>query len=509
MMRKVIAFAVAAALLIAVLPSGGVRAAGPTGAFQEMFDRAEALVNFAWVPSSRIDTWNENLYNGKTYFEAGEVVRGVPYTLFAYELGVRSGVTLQEYAALADKNYSVCHFCKAVWEMRSGPVYGSWCAPFICEILAGSFMDGGVPRYNSVGPLARDSHLTRRKVKATEILPGDVLYDKDWSHVVWVGSVTEKTVTVYEQTPPIAHALTLSLSDVTDDGYLIIRSYVYAYASRSNSFQHSGEHVPVYDAPREPTCTEDGLTAGSHCALCGQNIEMQMSIPALGHDRIFVESKECTETEDGWTVYHCAVCGEDERVCIQSPNCAAKQFTDTPIGMWYHDSVDFVKNRGCMKGVSETSFAPDAEMSRAMLVTVLWRYAGEPAGGKADFADVPDGQWYTKAVAWAAERGIVNGVGSGKFDPDGAVTRAQFATILHRYAESEGFAVDAAAALDFPDGAEVQNWAADALRWAVAKGLLNGSRHADGKDYLEPQASATRAQVAKILTQFVKNIAEA
>ena len=518
-MRKRLALILAAGLLIAALPSGGAQAetlpetrgAVPTGSFQEMQDRAEEIVSFEWIPSSRIDVWNENPYNGNMYFEAGEVVRGVPYTLFASELGFRSMVTLQEYKALADKNYSVTRFCKAVWEMRTGPVYGSCCATFLCEVLGGNFLrEDGLPRYSSVGPLARDSHMTSRKVKADEILPGDVLYDKDWSHIVWVGSVTEKTITVYEQTPPIARATTIPLSDVTEDGYLILRDHVYAFASRSNSFQHSGAHTPVHDAAREPTCTEDGLTEGLHCAVCGRNIVTQMAIPATGHTREYVvEETPCTDEEDGWIVYHCSVCSEDERVCIPSPNCAAQQFTDTPIGAWYHDCVDFVKNRGYMKGVSETSFAPDATMSRAMLVTVLWRYAGEPESGGTDFTDVPDGQWYTDAVAWAAERGVVNGVGDGKFDPNGAITRAQFATILHRYAKGEGLPSDAAAALDFPDGADVQSWAADAMRWAVAENLLNGSGHADGKDYLEPQSSATRAQVAKILTQFVKHIAEA
>lgn len=522
-MRKRLALILAAVLLLAALPTGGARATEPedalpktrgavrTGAFQKMHDRAEEIVNYEWIPSSRIDVWNENPYNGKMYFEAGEVVRGVPYTLFARELGVRSMVTLQQYKTVADKNYSVTHFCKAVWEMRTGPAYGSCCATFVCEILGEDFLlNDGSALYSSVGPLARDGHMASRRVRANEILPGDVLYDKDWSHIVWVGSVTEKTVTVYEQTPPITQATTIPLSNVTEDGYLIIRSHVYDFASRSYSLEHSGAHAPVFDAAREPTCTEDGLTAGSHCAICGRNIVLQLSIPARGHEREYiVEETPCTDEEDGWIVYHCAVCGEDERVCIPSPNCAAQQFTDTPIGAWYHDCVDFVKNRGYMKGVSETSFAPDATMSRAMLVTVLWRYAGEPDSGSTDFTDVPDGQWYTDAVAWAAERGVVNGVGDGKFDPNGAITRAQFATILRRYAKTEGLLSEAAAALDFPDGADVPDWANDAMRWAVAENLLNGSKHTDGKDYLEPQSSATRAQVAKILTQFVKNIAEA
>ncbi|MBQ6430738.1 MAG: S-layer homology domain-containing protein [Oscillospiraceae bacterium] len=508
-MRKLFALALAAVMLLALLPAGGVSAAEPTGVFQQMHDRAEEIVIFAWTPSVRIDVWNENPYNGKMYFEAGEVVHGMPYTLFARELGFKSMITLREYKAVADKNYSVTHFCNAMWEMRTGPVYGSCCATFICEILGEGFLNEGLPIYSSVGPLARDGHLTSRRVKADEILPGDLLYDKDWSHIVWVGSVTEKTITVYEQTPPISKTTTIPLSNVTEDGYLILRNHVYAFASRSNSFAHAGPHVPVYDAPKEPTCTEDGLTAGSHCVICGENIELQMSIPAYGHTREYVvEESAATDETDGWTVWRCAVCGEDEKVWIPCESCAAKRFEDTPLGVWHHEYIDFVRGRGYMNGVSETIFAPDETMSRAMLVTVLWRYAGEPSGGNSGFTDVPDGQWYTDAVAWAAANSIVNGVGGGRFDPNGAVTRAQFATILHRYAKREGLPSDTAAALDFPDRAAVPGWALDAMRWAVAEGLLSGSGHADGKDYLDPQHAATRAQVAKMLTQFVKNVAE-
>ena len=510
-MRNLLALLLTAVLLLSLLPAGSVQAAEPTGAFQEMLDRAEEIVNYACTPTVRIAVWNENPYNGKMYFEAGEVVHGMPYTLFSRELGVKSMITLREYKAVADKNYSVSHFCNAVWGMRTGPVYGSCCATFICEILGEGFLNSsGVPIYSSVGPLARDGLLTSRKVKASEILPGDLLYDKDWSHIVWVGSVTEKTVTVYEQTPPISKATTIPLTSVTDDGYLIIRNHVYAFASRSNRFRHSGAHVPVYDAPKEPTCTEDGLTAGSHCAICGENIEMQMAIPAYGHTReSIVEETPCTDTEDGWTVYHCAVCGEDEKVWNPSPRCAANRFSDTPLGEWYHEYVDFVCCRDYMNGMSETVFAPDATMSRAMLVTVLWRYAGQPESGSSAFTDVPDGAWYSDAVAWAASKGVVNGVGGGRFDPEGAVTRAQFATVLHRYAAAYGLPAEPADALEFPDRAAVPDWALDAMRWAVAEALIAGSSHADGINYLDPQSAATRAQVAKMLTQFIRNVAEA
>lgn len=523
-MRKILAILLTAVLLLALPPAGASAALPdtavqtaqqdahreqPTGAFQEMFNRAEEIVNYEWTPSVRIAVWNENPYNGKMYFEAGEVVRGMPYTLFSRELGFRSMLTLQQYRAVAEKNYSVTHFCNAMWELRTGPAYGSCCATFVCEILGDTFLNEGVPVYSSVGPLARDGHMTSRRVRADDILPGDVLYDRDWSHIVWVGRVTEKTITVYEQTPPISKTTTIPRSDVTEDGYLILRDHVYAFASRSHRLVHVGPHVPVADAPQEPTCTEDGLTAGSHCAICGENLTMQMSIHACGHTREYVvEESPCTEEADGWIVWHCAVCGEDEKVWIPHESCAASRFEDTPLGEWHHEYIDFVLGRGYMNGVSETRFAPDAAMTRAMLVTVLWRYAGQPDGGAAGFSDVPAGQWYSDAVAWAAAKGVVNGVGGNRFDPDGTLTRAQLATILHRYAEREGLPSGASAALDFPDSAAVQTWADAALRWAVAEELLSGAGHADGRNYLDPQGSATRAQVAKILTQFVRNIAE-
>ncbi len=169
---------------------------------------------------------------------------------------------------------------------------------------------------------------------------------------------------------------------------------------------------------------------------------------------------------------------------------------------WYHGAVAFAAGRGLFYGTGEFSFSPESTMTRAMLVTVLWRSAGEPKQGQNSFRDVPEGAWYTDAVAWAAANGIVNGVGEGRFSPDGTLTREQLATILMRYSQSIGRTIGARGDLGtFPDGNQVSPWASDALSWAVGDGLINGSR-AGGKDYLRPQGSATRAQVATILMRF-------
>lgn len=170
---------------------------------------------------------------------------------------------------------------------------------------------------------------------------------------------------------------------------------------------------------------------------------------------------------------------------------------------WYRRAVDFVIGNGLMNGVSDSRFDPDGSMTRAMLVTVLWRYEGSPEEGKNTFSDVPNDEWYTKAVAWAAENGIVGGVGDGKFDPNGNITREQMAAILYRYAGKKGFDTSKKGDLSaFPDQARVSAYATDAINWTVAEGIINGN---GGR--LDPQGNATRAQVATILMRFIENIA--
>ena len=146
-------------------------------------------------------------------------------------------------------------------------------------------------------------------------------------------------------------------------------------------------------------------------------------------------------------------------------------------------------------------------MTRAMLVTVLWRYAGSPAGWQNPFADVPNGSWFTQAVAWAAENGIVNGVGNHKFEPDSNITREQMAAILFRYAAMSGFDTSARGNLDqYPDRGDVSGYAVEPLSWAVAEGLIKGTDNGNGI-LLDPQGNATRAQVATIIMRFIRTAA--
>ena len=178
-------------------------------------------------------------------------------------------------------------------------------------------------------------------------------------------------------------------------------------------------------------------------------------------------------------------------------------FTDVSTSDWFYDDVAFVYENGLFSGTDSRSFSPNASMTRAMLVTVLYRLEGEPTvTGRSSFTDVRSGAYYEKAVIWAAANGIVTGTDSTSFSPDAKVTREQLAAILYRYAQYRKLDTDASAKLNsFTDADSVSAYASEALGWAVSEGLING---VSGK--LMPKGDATRAQVAAILHRFVKNV---
>ena len=269
----------------------------------------------------------------------------------------------------------------------------------------------------------------------------------------------------------------------------------------------------------QPTCTEQGYSTYT-CSLCGGSY-ISDATQALGHnwDNGTITLPP-TATEDGIFTYCCTRCGETEteiipatgeenKPCDGGASCPSNHFTDVKgPNHWTHEGIDFAIKHGLLRGMSATTFAPDTAMTRAMLVTVLWRYAGEPIEGTNSFADVPNETWYTDAVTWAAHNGVVAGVGNNKFDPDGKITREQMATILYRYAKNNGIDTSERANLNsFPDAEKISGYAKEAMQWAVAEELVNGSTEG-GIAYLQPQGNATRAQVAAILMRFIQNVAE-
>ena len=186
----------------------------------------------------------------------------------------------------------------------------------------------------------------------------------------------------------------------------------------------------------------------------------------------------------------------------ETPAPVALPFTDVKSGNWFYDAVKYAYVQGLMTGTSATTFAPNGTMNRAMIVTVLYRLEKSPAvTGASKFTDVPAGQWYSDAVAWAAANKIVNGYDETTFGPMNAVTREQMAAILFRYEQVKGLEnVTLEENLNrFPDQNKISAYAIPALQWAVGQKIINGN--ADGT--LDPTGTATRAQVAQIFTNLL------
>ena len=175
-------------------------------------------------------------------------------------------------------------------------------------------------------------------------------------------------------------------------------------------------------------------------------------------------------------------------------------FTDVAPNAWYTAAIQYAYDNGLMTGVSATEFAPEQTTTRAMIVSILARLEGVTTAQAAGFADVNDNDWYATAVNWAANVGVVNGYEDNTFKPNTAITREQLAAILMNYAAYKGYDVSARADLShYSDADSISSWANDVLLWAVAEGLLTGVTD----DTIAPQAHATRAQVAAILQRFL------
>ena len=292
--------------------------------------------------------------------------------------------------------------------------------------------------------------------------------------------------------------------------------------------------VSFTEAPKSNDAGVSSITVAGFKAVAGANNSYTVTVPygtvvqtgsfviVTRHPRATVSA--LTNTRNIWSFTVTAEDGVTTAVYTVTVNAAALPepitpgvdnkkpaskpevklpFTDVSTSDWFYDDVAFVYENGLFSGTDSRSFSPNASMTRAMLVTVLYRLEGEPTvTGRSSFTDVRSGAYYEKAVIWAAANGIVTGTDSTSFSPDAKVTREQLAEILYRYAQYRKLDTDASAKLNsFTDADSVSAYASEALGWAVSEGLING---ASGK--LMPKGDATRAQVAAILHRFVKNV---
>ena len=302
-----------------------------------------------------------------------------------------------------------------------------------------------------------------------------------------------------EAIPTVAHSYEAVVTAPTCDkmGYTTYTCSVCGDSYVADYVDAVGHDCETETVPA--TCLGYGFVRES-CKHCDYSVITEITAP-LGHDYQAVVTAP-TLDEGGYTTHTCSRCG-DSYVDSETPalghKCAA--YTDIPTD-WAKEGICFVIENGLMVGTTSTTFAPKDTLTRAMLVTVLYRMAGSPAvDAPSGFTDVADGQWYSDAIAWAAANGIVNGVGNNRFAPSEPVTREQLAAIFFRYAKAE--APEADVLSGYPDAESVSTYARDAMAWAVSTGLVTGSKEADGT-YLAPQGLAAREQAAAILMRYAK-----
>ena len=186
----------------------------------------------------------------------------------------------------------------------------------------------------------------------------------------------------------------------------------------------------------------------------------------------------------------------------ENPGTGVNPFTDISEKDWFYGDVMFVYENGLMLGTSKTLFSPYGTATRGMMATILWRMEGSPAPkGKNSFTDVEAGKWYADAITWTAENGIFAGYGKDKFGPDDPITREQLAAIFYRYADYKGYDLTVKGNLDkFKDADKITDYAKTAMQWAVGSGLMKGK----SGNLLDPQGTATRAEIAAMLHRFIE-----
>jgi hypothetical protein len=277
-----------------------------------------------------------------------------------------------------------------------------------------------------------------------------------------------------------------------------------AQVTLSNEALKAIEQLGAENVAVSATAADDGAVTISITAD-GENVSLpggvKVAIPAESGKVAILVAADGTET----VIKKSLVSDGTANVLLDGG--ATIKFADTSktfddVGeTWYTDAVDFATSHELFNGVSDGSFEPEGDMTRAMLVTVLHRLEDEPTTAlSGSFDDVSTGRWYSEAVEWASENELIDGYGEGKFGVNDSVTRQQLATILYRYAGLQGLDLTASGDLSgFTDGGETASWASDAMQWAVGAGILGGN----GDGTLDPTGTASRAEVAIMFRRLV------
>ena len=285
--------------------------------------------------------------------------------------------------------------------------------------------------------------------------------------------------------------------------------------SYGNPFKNVTVHVDaeqhvfgVWQTVEQPGCEQTGTITRTCTNDCG--LKQTAAVAALGHDwDDGVVTMKPNGVRCGFQHVTCRRCGAEDDVVLPPEIWANEQFTDIDPNAWSYEGIQFCVMMGYMSGTGDTTFAPDGVTTRAQIVQILYNFVGEPeVSGSTPFTDLTQ-DWYKDAVLWAHQTGVVAGTSDTTFSPNDPVTREQIAVLLAEFADKvleAGGAETPADLSAYPDGAQVSDWARDAMADAVALGILNGAE-IDGALWLLPQGQATRAQVATLLEGFCASLA--
>lgn len=268
-----------------------------------------------------------------------------------------------------------------------------------------------------------------------------------------------------------------------------------------------GSSAPTYSVSLPDKVTGGEISVKKYYAQEGETFRFALT-PDEGYELAALSAtdsrgRELDLTDEGGGEYSFEMPASRVEIEVSFRKIAVElPFTDVPESTWYADGVRYVYENGLMSGVSATSFGPDVTTSRAMIATILWRMAGSPVVNYAmDYTDVAQGQWYSEAIRWAASEGIVGGYGNGLFGTNDPITREQFAVMLYRFAQEQGYDVSIGEntnILSYTDVADLSEYAISAMQWACGAGIIEGVTEST----LVPQGNSTRAQVATMLMRF-------
>ena len=461
-MKKALAIIICMIMMLGILPLNNASASTTNLETQmnysdrtlsAMRNRATMIANYKWVAQKSISKWNSS-----DYFSKGSTVTGVPYTLFNCKN------CLPTYDLVTDDNYTLTAEVYG-YGQRTGPYYGSCCASFVCEVFGKNFVtknsngrwytnSASVSYFKSNSEV---NYLSNKKIN--DIKPGDALVSKSGGHIIWVYDIDQSkdTITIAEQTPSQA----------------VISYNVKISAHNNNGTFKWHEEYPDIVRPKWLHNISTGLhttkNISSYLSIRDAQDKSATRLAKIRPNAIFRVTKTygngwarvAYKKENGTTVYGYAL--TEYMQSIDNP------FTDVSDSKYYYEAAIWAYRKGIVTGTDAGKFSPNDNLTRCDFAVMMWRNAGSPSVTYTNtFSDIPKGEYYTQAVLWAYQNGIMAGVGNNQFAPKKSITREQVITVLWALKGRPNPTITKSKYTDLKNG----TWYTNAVLWAEENGYF-------------------------------------